>query len=157
MQIREVKIRRIEEGQAFDLLGARFLVKASSAETDGKFCVCEMVVPPRAGVPVHRHPYAEVFYILGGQPDFCRIQNGVEQWAATRVGETVVVPPGVLHGVRNRDNRPARLIVVATSQHESFFEDAGAPSDPSQPLAPTTEAEVQRVIRIAARHEVFTG
>lgn len=71
MRPREVKIRPIEEGQVFDLRGARFLMKASSAETDGKFCVYQVVVPPRAGVPLHRHPYAEVFYVLVGRPDFC--------------------------------------------------------------------------------------
>jgi quercetin dioxygenase-like cupin family protein len=137
---REVKILRREEGQAFDLLGVCFLKKVKSGETDGNFCVFQVVIPPGASVPLHHHPYAEAVYVLMGRPYFFRMKNGVEQWSSAGEGETVVIPPGAMHGVRNRDRRPARLLIIANGRHESSFEAAGAASD-GQPSAPTSEVE----------------
>jgi quercetin dioxygenase-like cupin family protein len=152
-----VEFRSRDDGPAFDLLGARFLTKVSSGETDGAFCVFHMEIPSGAGVPLHFHPYPEVFYVLAGRPDFSRVHNGVEQWIATSEGETVMVPSSARHGLRNLYPRPARVLVVAGSRHQAFFDAAGVAADLCQPPAPVTEAELQRVIRIAAQHDAFTS
>lgn len=150
----EVKIRAVVDGSAFDLLGARFLIKARCEETDGAFCVLQMEVPPGAGVPLHHHPYAEIFHVLSGKPEFCRIQDEAEQWVLTGERETVVIPSNASYGLRNWDTHPVRLLVVATSRHQSFFAAAGFAADSSQPPSPATEAELQRIVRIAAQHKM---
>jgi quercetin dioxygenase-like cupin family protein len=151
----EVTILGTAEGRAFDLLGARFLIKARCEKTDGAFCILQMEIPPAAGVPLHHHPYAEIFHVLSGRPEFSRIQNGSEQRLATEAGETIVVPANAPHGLFNWDSTPARLLVIATSRHQSFFAAAGVAADPSQPPTPATEAELQRVVRIASQHTMF--
>jgi quercetin dioxygenase-like cupin family protein len=132
---REAKILRREEGRAFHLLGVPFLAKVSGSETDGRFCVFHVALPPGGSVPLHHHPYAEAIYVLAGRPYFYRTRQRVEQWTASVEGETLLIPPGALHGVRNRDRRPARLLIIAASRHERFLKDASVASGLSQPCA----------------------
>ena len=44
-------------------------------------------LPPGKGIPIHSHPYAEVFYVIMGHIDFVRINGlGAEEWERCGVG-----------------------------------------------------------------------
>lgn len=137
---REVDIRPSEDRRAFDFRGAPFLTNARSVESDGAFFLFRMDLPSGAGVPRHHHPFAEAFYVVEGRPEFSRIRNGVEQWIATSEGETVTIPSGAHHALRNLSPWPARLLVVATSRHRNTSDAAKAARNLDQRSVPASEA-----------------
>ncbi len=43
----------------------------------------EMDLPVGKGIPLHSHPYAEIFYVISGHTDFLRVDaNGEESGCA---------------------------------------------------------------------------
>jgi mannose-6-phosphate isomerase-like protein (cupin superfamily) len=72
--------------------------------------------------PVHVHPTAEERYeVVEGELEV--FLNG--QWSPVRAGETVTVPAGAPHSVRNASDRLARIVNVhrPALRFESFFRD----------------------------------
>jgi len=154
---RNLEIITREDARAIDLLGSRLLVRAGADATGGAFCLLEMEVPAGGGVPLHYHPYPEVFHMIWGRLEFLRIENGAEEWIAALPGETIFVPPNVRHALRNCDHSSARLLVVVNEEHLKFFEEAGVVADPNLPPVSPSEQDLSRVLRIAAKYEMFLG
>jgi quercetin dioxygenase-like cupin family protein len=87
----------------------------------------EFWVDPGGGVPPHVHPAMEErFTVRDGQPEFC----AGRKWKEAGPGETVVVPPGVRHGYRNRGDEVAHVVCHASPPMtlREFLEDAAAMS-----------------------------
>jgi len=81
---------------------------------------------PRARLDRHRHPTTEhVLTVLAGQG---RFEIG-EEAVSLRQGETVLVPAGVYHGIRN--DGPEPLIVQQVSAPKPWDARLGSPA-PSQ-------------------------
>jgi len=60
------------------LVGDTYTVTVSGNETNGRFCVIDMHIPPGGGPPPHRHDFEETFILLEGEieatlacPIFC--------------------------------------------------------------------------------------
>ena len=119
------------EGEHFDVAGGHLTWKVKGEDSGYAFSVCEQTLAPGEGVPLHSHPFPEVFYILGGQTDFFRIVDGKEDWIRCESGSTMILPPNSLHAFYNRSPEPCRMLGISTQLHQTFF-DAVAPADQNE-------------------------
>ena len=69
--------------------------------------------PPGAGVPLHRHPYAETFIVQEGAATFRVGEETVE----AEPGEVVIVPPETTHGFESTGEGPLRMVSIHPSDH----------------------------------------
>jgi quercetin dioxygenase-like cupin family protein len=145
------------EGEHFDIADSRFTWKAKAADTGYAFAIYELPLDPGKGVPLHSHPYAEVFYILDGRVDFMRLTDGQQDWVSCERGETLIVPPNAFHGFANRSGAPARLLSTANLLHQAFFDEASRPALATDPLpaSPPNMAELQRALGLAPKYNMF--
>jgi quercetin dioxygenase-like cupin family protein len=145
------------EGEHFDIADSRFTWKAKAADTGYAFAIYELPLDPGKGVPLHSHPYAEVFYILDGRVDFMRLTDGQQGWVSCERGETLIVPPNAFHGFANRSGTPARLLSTANLLHQAFFDEASRPAlaTDSLPASPPDMAELQRALGLAPKYNMF--
>ena len=55
------KMRHISVG------GGTYTILVTGEQTGGRYCLIDMLVPPGAGPPPHRHDFEEMFTILDGE------------------------------------------------------------------------------------------
>lgn len=145
-------IRQPGEGERILFKIGLMTFKASSALTDGHFVICETELPPGASVETHRHPEAEVFYILGGQFEF--LVGDMTQPAWCGPGSFVSVPPDVSHAFANVGQSSGRILGMmmpgGLDGLESFFRQVGVPMAPDEE-APDLSRPVGHLQDIIAR------
>src|ERR1041384_4285308 len=85
------------------------MVRITSLQTEGAYCVCEMTTMPGEGVSRHVHDRDEEFYyILEGAYE---MEAGDERFTA-EAGSVVVIPRDVPHEFRNAGKVPARALMI---------------------------------------------
>ncbi len=47
--------------------GDTYTILVSGDDTDGRYCLIDMLVPPGGGPPHHRHDFVETFTVLEGE------------------------------------------------------------------------------------------
>jgi uncharacterized cupin superfamily protein len=93
-----------------------------------------MDLAPGSGIPIHSHPYAEVFYVISGHVDFLKLdEQGREQWVRCGAGDTLLAPINALHAFHNRTSQPARFISSSVYYHEVVFNNYAIPVDINAP------------------------
>ncbi|MEO8532820.1 MAG: cupin domain-containing protein [Flavobacterium sp.] len=110
------------EGKKFKIAGGNYRIIISGKETDGAFAVIEMSVPPGAGPNPHSHPdFNESFYVLEGEVSF-KSESG--SYVAKKNSYVNIPQGGVVHGFKNRSDKPAKLLCTVTPAGlEDFFEE----------------------------------
>ena len=104
--------------------GDTYTILLRGDDTQGRYCLIEMHVPPGGGPPPHRHDFEEMFSILEGEIEVTF--RGTKSIA--RPGETFNVPANAPHSFRNVSDRPARLLCLCSPAGlEEFFESVGDP------------------------------
>jgi quercetin dioxygenase-like cupin family protein len=141
-----------KEGRTQEAAGVRLTWKATGADTGYATSVYEMDLPPGKGIPIHSHPYAEVFYVITGHTDFLRINEaGQEEWVRCGPGDTLIAPMNALHAFHNRTAEPSRFLSTSVYYHEVFFE-TYAPTvnidDPLPPAKEPTEADGEQYLQL---------
>jgi quercetin dioxygenase-like cupin family protein len=117
-----VKKLGLKEGRTIQVGNARLTWKATGADTGYATSLYEMDLPPGTGIPLHSHPYAEVFYVIAGHTDFLRIdEHGQEEWVRCGPGDTLIAPMNALHAFHNRTEKPSRFISSSVYYHEVLF------------------------------------
>ena len=125
------------EGEALQIANLRLIWKARGPETGYQFSIYEMVLEPGAGIPLHKHPYAEFCMVLEGEISFSRLsEKGEVEWMVCGPGESVTAPANAPHTFLNRSPAPGRFMSVSTYYHESMFIAGGVPVAADAP-APT--------------------
>jgi quercetin dioxygenase-like cupin family protein len=141
-----------KEGRTKDVAGVRLTWKATGEDTGYATSVYQMDLPSGKGIPLHSHPYAEVFYVVSGHTDFLRVdENGEEEWVRCGPGDTVVAPMNALHAFHNRTDKPSRLISSSVYYHEVFFEKYAPTVNIDDPLPPEkepTEADGEQYLQL---------
>lgn len=148
--------RKVEprKGQRFDVAGAHLTWKVRGEDTGYAFSVCEQDLAPGEGVPLHSHPYAEVFYILDGPVDFFRVVNGKEDWIRCETGSTMILSGNTLHAFYNKAAKPCRVLGISTQLHQAFF-DAVEGADKDLPFSSlSTSDAMARVAKIGAQYNM---
>ena len=77
--------------------GGTYTILLSGAETAGRYCLIDMLVPDGGGPPPHRHDFEEMFTLLDGELEFTF--RGETQ--TVRAGSTVNIPANAPHAFRN--------------------------------------------------------
>jgi quercetin dioxygenase-like cupin family protein len=94
----------------FAPIGMWWEITRSTADTGGElFEALNVLAPGFAGPPLHTHPTAEESYaVLSGTLDICVGR----QWRQLAPGESVTVPAGTPHTLKNGSGAEVRLVNV---------------------------------------------
>lgn len=92
----------------YHLPGLEHRTLAGPAQGVQGFEVWKQTIEPGAATPVHRHACDEVIVVLSGT-GACTIEGRTSAFAA---GDTIVVPPDVVHQLVNTGGEP--MLLVAT-------------------------------------------
>jgi quercetin dioxygenase-like cupin family protein len=140
------------EGRTIQIGNARLTWKASGEDTGYGTSLYEMDLAPGVGIPVHSHPYAEVFYVISGHTDFLRFdEHGKEEWVRCGPGDTLVAAVNALHAFHNRTDKPSRFISSSVYYHEVALDKYGLSVDVNDPLPPKgepSEAEAEQYLEV---------
>src|ERR1700745_1052344 len=150
---RELALARPDDDALVHLavVGDTYTVLLSGEQTDGRFAVLDMLIPPGGGAPPHRHAFEESFRVLAGS-----IEVQLRDLPPMRlgVGDSVNIPANAPHAFRNTADEEARLLcTVAPAGLERFFVEFGDPVPTRASPAPTlSDAERRnRLERAAAK------
>ena len=67
---RTLKVSRPDTDESLPhigLVGDTYTILLSGADTDGRYCLIDMHIPPGGGPPPHRHDFEESFTVLEGE------------------------------------------------------------------------------------------
>jgi quercetin dioxygenase-like cupin family protein len=106
------------------LVGDTYTITVDGDDTNGRFCVVDMHIPPGGGPGPHRHDFEETFIVLDGEIEATfRGKKSV-----VHAGETVNIPANAPHQFHNASANPARLICICSpAGQEKFFLEVGVP------------------------------
>jgi len=104
------------------LVGDTYTILISGEDSNGRYCLIDMHVPPGGGPPPHRHDFEESFTVLAGAIEATfRGEKSVVQ-----AGETLSIPANAPHSFTNASNESARLLCIcAPAGQEKFFDEIG--------------------------------
>jgi mannose-6-phosphate isomerase-like protein (cupin superfamily) len=142
-------------GDARWWFGQLALIKAGAPETDGRYTLVEIIVPPDYATPLHAHAREdEAFWILDGEAVF---DVGGETSDAS-AGSYLLAPRGVAHRF-TAGARGARILFLFTpGGFERYIEATSvAARQPTVPPADVTPPENVAEIARAFGTEIFGG
>ncbi len=145
------------DGPTYRLIGELVTMKVTSEESGGAVSVWLDTIPPNVGPPPHTHQREdEWFYVLDGVFEFYR--EGQDPLRAG-VGDLVYTPKGIAHTFRNVGARTGRMLTSsAPAGMDKFFAEVGQPAvyepEPTAPEGPPDEAEIEHLVRTAAKYGI---
>jgi quercetin dioxygenase-like cupin family protein len=120
------------------VVGDTYTVLLSGAQTGGRFCLIDMLVPDGGGPGPHRHDFEETFHLIEGEIEFTF--RGEKRVA--RAGMTVNIPANAPHFFKNASGSDARMLCLcAPAGQEEFFAMVGAPVASRTATAPELSKE----------------
>jgi quercetin dioxygenase-like cupin family protein len=131
------------------LAGDTYTILLTGDDTDGRYTLIDMHVPPGGGPPPHRHDFEEMFTVLDGEIEVT-FRGGTTTAPA---GTTVNVPANAPHSFGNHAHLPARLLCMCTppGQEELFMEIGDPVADRTAPPPPLSErALAERMAKAGA-------
>ena len=122
------------------LMGDTYTVLLSGDDTDGRYCLIDMLIPPGGGPGPHRHDFEESFTILEGEIETTfRGKKSV-----VRARETINIPANAPHSFRNASQNPVRLLCIcAPAGQEKFFAEVGIAVASRATVAPALDEAAQ--------------
>jgi quercetin dioxygenase-like cupin family protein len=131
------------------IVGDTYTILLSGDDTDGRYCLIDMHVPPGGGPPPHRHDFEESFTILEGEIEATfRGKKSV-----VRAGETISIPANAPHSFTNASQKPARMLCICSpAGQEELFLAVGVPVATRTTSAPKPDptAEAKMMTKIKA-------
>jgi quercetin dioxygenase-like cupin family protein len=104
------------------MVGNTYTILVSGKDTNGRYSLIDMLIPPGGGPPPHRHDFEEAFTLLEGEIEV--LFRGTS--STLRAGETVNVPANAPHSFKNVSDAPARLLCLCSpAGQEEFFQEVG--------------------------------
>src|SRR5438874_1049722 len=135
---RNLVLARPNEDQSLPhiaLMGDTYTILLSGDDTDGRYCLIDMMIPPGGGPGPHRHDFEESFTILEGEIE----TNFRGKQSVVRAGETANIPANAPHSFRNASQDPVRLLCIcAPAGQEEFSHRSASPWRPRQPVHPSS-------------------
>lgn len=128
---------RADEGEARWWFGALAVIKATAADTGGRFTIVEMTEPPRAEAPLHvHHREDEAFWILEGSVTLEVGGTTIE----AKAGDYAFGPRGIPHRYLVGDDGCRMLFICAPAGFESLVRGMSVPAT-SRTLPPPSDEE----------------
>jgi quercetin dioxygenase-like cupin family protein len=118
--------------------GGTYPILVSGADTAGRYCLIDMLVPAAGGPPPHRHDFEEMFTLLEGELAFtCRGET-----STVRAGTTINIPANAPHSFVNSSGKTARMLCLcAPAGQEALFLEIGDPVASRTAPPPALSAE----------------
>jgi len=130
------------------IVGDTYTITVSGDQTNGRFCVIDMHVPPGGGPPPHRHEFEETFILLQGEIEVTF--RGKKSIA--RFGDTVSVPSNAPHQFHNSSSKDVRLLCICSPAGlDDFFQQLGVPVATRTTPPPKLDEEQQRTFMQKAK------
>ena len=106
------------------VVGDTYSILVSGAETAGRYCLIDMIVPSGGGPPPHRHDFEEMFTLLEGELEF----TFRGKTTTVRAGSTVNIPANAPHVFKNASGGPVHMLCLAAPAGlDEFFLEVGDP------------------------------
>ena len=123
------------------IVGDTYTIVVSGEQTNGRFCVIDMHIPPGGGPPPHRHDFEETFILLEGEMEVTF--RGKKSIA--HAGDTINVPSNAPHQFHNSSSKNVRLLCIGSPAGlDSFFQELGVPVATRTTAPPKFDNEQQR-------------
>ena len=104
------------------LVGDTYSLLLSGKDTEGRFCLIDIHIPPGGGPPPHRHDFEETFILLEGEME--ATFRGTK--SIVKTGETINIPANAPHQFHNSSDNAVRLLCICSpAGQEEFFELVG--------------------------------
>src|SRR5213594_2338581 len=122
---RNLMVARPNEDQSLPhiaLMGDTYTILLSGDDTNGRYCLIDMMIPPGGGPGPHRHDFEESFTNLEGEIEATfRGKKSV-----VRSGETVNIPANAPHSFTDASKQTVRLLCICVpAGQEEFFAQVG--------------------------------
>lgn len=140
------KILAPDQGTKLQILQDSVRILTQGEQTQGAYEVFELVGPRHSGPPPHDHPWSESYCILEGEVE---VLSG-EQTVRATPGYFINIPGGTLHSYRILSDHARFLVMASTTAASAFFQEI-------HDAMVGDEADMDRVLAIAARHGVRVG
>lgn len=106
------------------VVGDTYTILVSGAQTEGRYCLIDMLVPDGSGPPPHRHDFEEMFTLLEGELEFTF--RGQKQ--TVKAPATVNIPANAPHQFVNRSGETVHMLCLcAPAGQDEFFMAVGVP------------------------------
>jgi quercetin dioxygenase-like cupin family protein len=125
------------------LAGNVYTILISGDQTDGRYCLIDMLVPDGGGPPPHRHDFEEMFTLLEGELLFTFRGETVTVIAPA----TVNIPANAPHVFKNVSGKTVHMLCMCTPAGQEEFFLAVADPVSSRTSSPPILDEAQRAER----------
>ncbi len=143
---RTLALRRPDSDETlphYGVVGDNYTILLTGADTDGRYALIDMFVPPGGGPPPHRHDFEEMFHVLEGE--FEITFRG--ETSTIRAGETINVPARAPHYFHNSSDADARVLcMISPPGLEEYFTRWGKELPTRTAPLELTEDEVKEAI-----------
>jgi len=121
---RNLTVGQTDQLPHIGLVGDTYTITVAGDDTDGRFCVIDMHIPPGGGPPPHRHDFEETFILLEGEMQATfRGKKSI-----VRAGETLNIPANAPPQFHNVSSGPVRMLCICSpAGQEKFFMEVGVP------------------------------
>ena len=116
------------------VVGGTYSILVSGAQTAGRYCLIDMIVPDGGGPPLHRHDFEEMFTLLKGELAF----TFRGETTTVRAGSSVNIPANAPHVFKNTSGSTVHMLCMCTpAGQEEFFVEVGDALDSRTSPLPT--------------------
>src|ERR1700691_1780462 len=106
------------------VVGGTYSILVSGAQTAGRYCLIDMIVPNGSGPPLHRHDFEEMFMLLEGELEF----TFRGETTTVPAGSSVNIPANAPHVFKNTSGSTVHMLCMCTpAGQEEFFVEVGDP------------------------------
>ena len=136
------------------VVGDTYTILVSGAQTAGRYCLIDMLVPDGSGPPPHRHDFEEMFTLLEGELEY----TFRDQTQTVRAGSTVNIPANAPHVFKNKSGETVRMLCMCTpAGQDEFFMEVGTPVASRTAPAPEQSDEekaefIKKVLALAPKY-----
>ena len=140
------------EPQTFRVINIQIQFLTTPDQIGSDMSVMRVVVPSGTIIPLHKHADPELFYVLGGTVEAFQGDTDQEHWRTFHAGETISIPGGIKHAVRNISAMSASCLVVTKTELYSFFLSLAQPVTGDEQVSPPTPSEMRELFDMAERY-----
>jgi quercetin dioxygenase-like cupin family protein len=141
-------IRHLDAGEGTRLhtIDSIATVKVAGADTGDEYELFELDAPAGSGIPPHRHPWAEAYYVLSGA---LTVQVGARH-LDLGPGASVTIPPNAAHTFTVTAPETKILVFSMTAASGHLFADLDRTVPSDRPI----DEVIPLVLEVAARNGV---
>lgn len=136
------------------LVNDTYTILVSGADTAGRYCLIDMLIPPGGGPPPHRHDFEEMFSVLQGTIEV----TFRGEKSPVSAGETANIPANAPHSFTNATQETVRLLCLCSpaGQEDYFLEVGTLVATRTSPAPQLNEdekkAQMEKAVKLAPKY-----